>query len=121
VSSVLDELSVSQHDSRGQVCRQLRVPVERLLGDPERELSLDVWRMGDLLPLLPRPLAKLRWPPADQPDSVADARGDHLANLRLDVCVLFVVDELLRDARPASERTSCCSRRSPSPANGAGS
>ena len=50
VSSVLDELSVSQHDSRGQVCRQLRVPVERLLGDPEHELSLDVWRMGILRP-----------------------------------------------------------------------
>ena len=50
VSSVLDELSVSQHDNRGQVCRQLRVPVERLLGDPERELSMDVWRMGILRP-----------------------------------------------------------------------
>jgi integrase len=50
VVSLLDELSVSQHDSRGQVCRQLRVPVERLLGDPERELSMDVWRMGILRP-----------------------------------------------------------------------
>jgi hypothetical protein len=32
----------------GTVCRRLRVPVERLLGDPERELSMDVWRMGIL-------------------------------------------------------------------------
>ena len=50
VASLLDELSVSSRDSRGQFCRQLRVPVERLLGDPERELSMDVWRMGILRP-----------------------------------------------------------------------
>ena len=50
VTSLLDELWMSSRDSRGQFCRQLRVPVERLLGDPERELSMDVWRMGILRP-----------------------------------------------------------------------
>ena len=50
VASVLDELSVSSTDSRGTVWRQLRAPVERLLADPERELSMDVWRMGILRP-----------------------------------------------------------------------
>jgi len=50
VTSLLDELWMSPRDSRCQFCRQLRVPVERLLGDPERELSMDVWRMGILRP-----------------------------------------------------------------------
>jgi integrase len=50
VTSLLDELWMSSRDSRCQFCRQLRVPVERLLGDPERELSMDVWRMGILRP-----------------------------------------------------------------------
>jgi len=51
VASLLDELWMSSTpDSRRTVCRQLRVPVERLLGDPERELSMDVWRMGILRP-----------------------------------------------------------------------
>ena len=51
VASLLDELWMSSRDSRWSVfAGQLRVPVERLLGDPERELSMDVWRMGILRP-----------------------------------------------------------------------
>ncbi|MGH2842926.1 MAG: tyrosine-type recombinase/integrase, partial [Solirubrobacteraceae bacterium] len=47
--SLLDELMIPG-DYRNDLHRQLRVPVGRLLADPERELSLDVWRMGLLRP-----------------------------------------------------------------------
>jgi integrase len=51
--SLLDELVdefVTASEYRREPYRQLRAPVEQLLADPERELSLDVWRLGLLLP-----------------------------------------------------------------------
>ena len=47
--SLLEELALRRDWSRN-LHRQLCGPVERLLADPERELSLDVWRMGLLRP-----------------------------------------------------------------------
>ena len=49
VGSLLDELVIDGREQR-VVHQRVRVPVQRLLADPERELSLDVWRLGVLRP-----------------------------------------------------------------------
>ena len=47
--SLLEELAIGGR-CRSGLYRRLRAPVERLLADPERELRLDVWRLGVLRP-----------------------------------------------------------------------
>lgn len=47
--SLLDE-PVIEGGWAGELYRRLRTTVERLLADPERELSLDVWRLVVLRP-----------------------------------------------------------------------